>query len=390
MSLPAIVITAYHRTEPLKRLLASLAKALYPSQPVTLIISVDKSDTGEPAALARDFQWPYGDKEVIVHPSHLGLLNHQLYVLGLAEKYNDLIILEDDLMVSPYFYGFAQQALAFYENAPAIAGVSLYHYNMSESSLLRFEPIVDGSSVYFMQYPSSWGFAINKKHAFSFLESYTKGSLKSHNREPLFIKNWPPQSWKRYMVSYLNEKDNYFVFPRLSLTTNFSPAGTHSPCAMELFQVPLQTGNVSYRFIPFIESKAVYDSYFEMTPACLNKHTALFAAYNYELDLQGGKELPASDAPYVLTIRRTSQHLFSFSSAMKPLLLNIIFNETGKDIFFTLKNHVTEKPRNIHYGHAEYMHRFTYKMLAGRFSFLKYVYFYVIYDLKLFFGKFLK
>lgn len=388
--MPALIVTACHRTEPLNRLLTSLTKALYPSQPVTLIISIDKSDTEAPAALAGDFQWPYGDKEVVLHPSHLGLLKHQLYVLGLAEKYNDLIILEDDLVVSPYFYNFAQQALAFYENVPEVAGVSLYHYSLSESSLIRFEPVDDGRSVYFMQYPSSWGYAISKKHALSFLESYAKGNLKSHNKEPLFIKNWPPQSWKRYMVSYLMVKDSFFVFPRLSLTTNFSPVGTHTPCAMELFQVPLQTQDVPYRFIPFVKSKAVYDSYFEMIPACLNKYTSLFAAYNYELDLQGVKDLPASDAPYVLTTRRTSQSQFSFSSAMKPLLLNIVFNEAGKDIFFTLKNHVTEKPRNIHYGHADYIHRFTYKMLAGRFSFLKYVYFYVIYDLKLFFGKFLK
>ncbi|OQA01904.1 MAG: GNT-I family protein [Bacteroidetes bacterium ADurb.Bin408] len=388
--MPAIIIVAYNRTEPLKRLLDSLLRAKYPAQPIPLIISIDKSESARVADLAEGFHWPYGKKEVVKHNEHKGLLKHLLYMLSLAETYEDLIVLEDDLAVSPYFYSFARQALAFYGSAPDVAGVSLYHYSLSESSLLKFDPLDDSSSVYFMQYPSSWGFAINKKQALAFLESYNSGSLNYFIKEPLFIKNWPAQSWKRFMTSYLIKRDNYFVFPRLSLTTNFSPAGTHIPCNMELFHVPIQTADMLYRFIPFEQSMAVYDSYFEMTPACLNKRTPLFTGYNFELDLQGCKDLTASDAPYVLTTRHTLHPLFSFASEMKPLLLNVVNNEAGKDIFFTLKEHVTENPGKIHYGHAEYLHRYSHKILSGRFSFLKYFYFYILYDLKLFFGKFLK
>ena len=41
---PAIIVIAYNREESLKRLLTSLNNAIYESDDITLIISIDKSD----------------------------------------------------------------------------------------------------------------------------------------------------------------------------------------------------------------------------------------------------------------------------------------------------------------------------------------------------------
>src|SRR5687768_8098504 len=104
MNSPAIVITAYNRPEGLSRLLKSVADASYDSNNVTLVISIDKSDSNKVYELADSFEWKYGQKKVIKHNEHLGLKEHILRCGDLTDQYGSIILLEDDLIVSPWFY----------------------------------------------------------------------------------------------------------------------------------------------------------------------------------------------------------------------------------------------------------------------------------------------
>ena len=75
---PAIVIIAYNRAEPLKRLLKSIERASYPDEGVTLIISIDAGGAKEVKTAADDFDWKHGEKKVIQRPEPLGLKKHVL------------------------------------------------------------------------------------------------------------------------------------------------------------------------------------------------------------------------------------------------------------------------------------------------------------------------
>ena len=67
----------------------------------------------------------YGEKIVLCHPERLGLRRHIISCGDLTEKYGAVMILEDDLYVSPDFYNYAMRALDKYGEHPQIAGIAL-------------------------------------------------------------------------------------------------------------------------------------------------------------------------------------------------------------------------------------------------------------------------
>jgi hypothetical protein len=163
MSTPAIVVVAYNRPKSLERILHSIQQAHFSNNSVPLIISIDKSGSDDVFEVARNFQWKHGVKKIIQHPQNLGLKEHILSCGDLTETYDEIILLEDDLFVSPYFYEYATKALGFYSNEEKIGGISLYSYDMAENGFYPFYPVNDNSDVYFVQIAASWGQAWNKK-----------------------------------------------------------------------------------------------------------------------------------------------------------------------------------------------------------------------------------
>ena len=112
---PPIVVVGFNRPVSLKRILASLNQAYYPEHTtIKLIISIDKSDTNkEVLAIAENFEWKFGEKTVNYQKENLGLRKHIIQCGNYSLKYESVIILEDDLFVSPNFYLYAQKALGF-------------------------------------------------------------------------------------------------------------------------------------------------------------------------------------------------------------------------------------------------------------------------------------
>lgn len=143
-----VVIVAYNRPAPLKRLLDSVTKGVYSGQ-VKLIISIDGGDNSDVLSIAENFRWVHGEKEIIHHKTNIGLRNHILSLGDLTLKYDGIILIEDDLYVSPYFYEYAIEAMEFYNEDNIIAGISLYSHRYNETARLPFTPLSDDSDVFF-------------------------------------------------------------------------------------------------------------------------------------------------------------------------------------------------------------------------------------------------
>ena len=103
----AIIAIAYNRPQGLFRLLNSLNAAHYPDKDVTLIISIDKSDTDTVERAADAFVWNHGTKRVKKHNENLGLHKHIMSQGEELDRYDAIIVLENDIVVSPAFYTFA-------------------------------------------------------------------------------------------------------------------------------------------------------------------------------------------------------------------------------------------------------------------------------------------
>jgi hypothetical protein len=328
----AIVVVAFNRLHALQRLLASIANANYSRRDIPLIISIDYSNNPDIELLAESFNWLFGEKIIMRQTSRLGLKEHILQCGDLTTTYNSIIILEDDLAVSPYFFEYAVKAKDFYKNDSNIAGISLYNYQVTENGFYPFHAIDDSSDTYFMQVASSWGQLFTNQQWQSF-----RAWLKEHPKladdysVPNYLKYWGKHSWKKHYIHYLIVTDKYFVFPRLSLSTNFGDPGTNAS-SENVFHVPLQISSCNHTFQILENSLSVYDAWFEIKPFVLSKLNPQLQSYNYEVDIYGTKEIASLSKPYVLTSKKGNNPILGFSKSLFPAETNIAFNLLGKAI----------------------------------------------------------
>ena len=333
-----IVVVGYNRAESLKRILGSLANGVY-RQKVSLIISLDKSDNKEVKSVAEEFDWNHGEKKVICYPQHLGLRKHILACGNIALDYDGVILLEDDLFVSKYFYEYVIRAVNFYKDEDSVCGISLYNHQLFETAYLPFKPIEDGFDNYFLQIPSSWGQCWTRGQWIRFRKWYDKNQKNYIPPKswlmPTDICNWPESSWKKYFFFYMLDTNTYFTYPRISLSSNFSDPGTHIVSKKQAFQVPLLYHEKKWRFSKLNESYSIYDSFCELERAILLQLVpeSLFKD-NFEVDLYGTKPLDKVKAEFLLSTKICNNPLMTFGREMRPAETNVIAQIPGNVISF--------------------------------------------------------
>ena len=354
MNKPAIVAIAYNRPEALNRLLTSIEAAVYPDgvRP-ELVISIDKSDSDEVADIARKFEYSHGNKVIIEREERMGLRAHVLACGDLAYEYGSIIVLEDDLFVSPVFYSYAVEALDFTSGDNRVGAVSLYNHLFNVHARVGFTAIDDGYDNWYLQIASSWGQAYTKEQWRSFREWYEANSERDFDDPfvPANVAGWSEKSWLKYYIVYLIESGKYCLYPRLSLTTNFGDAGTHAKSADTDLQVPLQNNiHKRYDFSTLDESRAVYDSFFELLGTYTDGKITLGRYYSGNpgncliVDLYGVKPVGdmiakcsregVADYRFVITSDALPYKVVrSFGRQMRPLDANVVYNVEGEDYY---------------------------------------------------------
>jgi len=268
-----ICVVSYNRPKSLVRILNSLSNANYDGDKVTLYISIDKdknnsNENKECFEIANNFNWNFGDKVVNYKKENLGLRKHILQCGCLTNKYENVIVFEDDIVVSPNFYLYAKNALNFYETDDRIAGFGIYSFPKNPANRLPFYPLNNGYDSYFMQYACSWGQMWTKKQWSSFYKWYQeniKMDLHASNF-PDYIADWKDSSWLKFYMKYVVESNKYFVYPYNSYSTNFSDVGTHNKVSDIAYQAIINTGKnkkINFEFCSLDDSLAVYDVFFE-------------------------------------------------------------------------------------------------------------------------------
>ena len=338
----AIVAVAYNRVNSLKRLLTSLEKAIYSDFSPTLIISVDKSNTNIVEEFADGYCWPHGEKIVDKHDKNLGLRPHMLSLGKWFDKFDAIIVLEDDIVVSPNFFLYSKQAVEMYNNCSDIAGISLYGFSINYQTGLPFMPLKDEHDAYFMNCAMSWGEVWMRDSWSCFYKWYLlHQDFPLCNHLPKRICNWNQKSWLKYHTRYCIEENKYFVYPYVSLSTNYGDAGVHNNGgANTTYQVELQYGDKCDYILPdFGATAQYYDGFFENK--ALYKH---FDKYEKELciDLQGEWGNRLNKRYWLTTQSRDFKVIKSFGLNYRPIELNILLNNPGNHIFL-YDTHTSEK-----------------------------------------------
>lgn len=329
----AIVVVAYNRINSIKRVLKSLERAVY-DEPIDLIISIDKSDNIEVPAFADNFEWKYGKKIVRKISERMGLRNHILSCGDFLDSYDAIVMLEDDIIVSPDFYFFTKEAVRFYGDDENIAGISLYTHIWNSHAHFPFEPIRTEYDTFFMQYAQSWGQVWMRNQWKAFKEWYNGNQDIFEKKEqgliPLNVKQWPETSWLKYHIKYCIDKNKYFVYPYISFTTDFTDVGVHNPETNTRFQVPLQFGiKKKFNFCPFGEKALKYDIFYENQTMFRNMFE------DCDIDLYGIKQNTGMlKKRFLLTTREQNYKIVkSYALQLRPIELNVLWDVAGNDIF---------------------------------------------------------
>lgn len=329
----AVVVIGYNRANNMMRLLESIKKANFLGDTVDLLISIDNSGTDAVEKAANEFVWQYGEKKVFTYPERMGLRNHIMHCGSFLEAYDALVVLEDDLVVSPAFYSYVKETVSKYTDDDRIAGISLYTHLWNHNAKFPFMPNPSQFDVFFLQMAQSWGQVWMKKQWADFFAWYKENQdFEAVDYFPDFMTNWS-KSWLKFHNKYCVEKNKYFVYPYNSYSTCYSEAGEHSILGATNFQVPMQNERVSdYRFPTLDDESAVkYDIFYE------RKGLAKYLDLNEDdlvVDLYGTKTKMREKRKYLLSSRNYDYKVIRrFGLQMRPQEQNIIYNVDGNELF---------------------------------------------------------
>ena len=337
-----IIVTAYNRPESLAALLRSLSMVKTHSK-VDLIISIDNFGTTEVNNLANAYEWHLGNKEVVIHKAKLGLIKHFIWVGDQTQKYDHVLFLEDDLFVSPEIVEYALQVIPVYENDDRVAGCCLYnpHFTLS---WMPFDKIEDGYDNFFFQHPY-WGNIWYGRKWKLFKEYLTSYFVKPELLPPN-IRTWNSESFKQIFIQYLIETGRTMVYPRISLLTNTGAAGLHMGDYSYVYSVfPVRNTEKAYRFSTLDQSLAVYDAFEELNADIVKHHNTSLQDIDFEIDTKCNKDY--YHAEYVLTIRRVSNIVRSFSAGFKPVEVAALMDIPGRGLYLTERDNVVFDKTNM-------------------------------------------
>jgi hypothetical protein len=155
MNLSPIIIFVYNRAHHLDSLLNSLQKNNLFEKSKVLIFSdgpkneIDKGKIYKVRELLKKKLIPK-NSEIIENNFNLGLSRNIIEGITKTLKiYDSVIILEDDLEVSPYFLNYMNDALNLYANSKNVSSISGYMYPI--------KPKKFSNSYFFLNFIESWG-----------------------------------------------------------------------------------------------------------------------------------------------------------------------------------------------------------------------------------------
>ncbi len=255
-----ICIVAYNRWLPLRKLMSDIKDSDITD--FDIVISIDHSDKQDDICKKIEDSNLLPKVKIIRHKNNIGLKRNVLFCGDLVKDYNFVVVLEDDLRISPFIKNYIDSCLK--SSLDRIASISLYSYRRSEGDLLNFFPKVGCSDVYFMQFPSSWGQIYTKSMWFEFRKWLDKNDCDyfQDSEVPKYVCNWPSTSWKKHFIRYMIKYDKFSIYPYFSMTTNLGEDGTHHRNVGKLWNASLLVNDRAWNVESFNKKSVKYNSHF--------------------------------------------------------------------------------------------------------------------------------
>lgn len=189
-------------------------------------------------------------------------------ITELTDKYGRVIVVEDDLILSPYFLKFMNDGLEKYKDDDRVSAISAF-----------LNPIdCKAPNTFFLRYFACWGWSVWKR-SWSLLNKdpndllrqmrWRKKSFDVNNSGPFYgllycQKLGLVDSWAVlfYASSFL--KDKVILYPGISFAQigGADGSGTHSACNQSVFdKMPLADSPCDLKDIPVVENHEMYNAF---------------------------------------------------------------------------------------------------------------------------------
>ena len=183
-----------------------------------------------------------GFKEVIVieREKNYGLAKNIIDgVTRVVNRYGKVIVLEDDIVTSPYFLKYMNEALEFYKNNEKVMHISGYIYPVNNESLPDF---------FFLKPTSCWGWGTWKR-AWRFFKKDCDYFMKLFSKEMIYDFNLSNSYnyWAQIIANKKGKINTWAIFwyasvyingglslhPKISFTNNIGHDGSGEHCGEE-------------------------------------------------------------------------------------------------------------------------------------------------------------
>lgn len=195
MNLAPVIVFAYDRPEHLRRTLEALAKNTLAKESMLYVLCDGAKSNASPDQLSRInrvrevAKETVGFKEIHVECANQnkGLANSIIGgVTDVINKHGRVIVLEDDLLTSPYFLKYMNEGLEYYQNRPSVYSLGGYNFPPQKMQIPKDYEYDTYVSLRFC----SWGWAMWKDRwdtidwSFDYLDDFLKNpkQIEAFNR----------------------------------------------------------------------------------------------------------------------------------------------------------------------------------------------------------------
>lgn len=253
MNLAPIILFVYNRLEHTKKTVDALKQNKLASDSLLFIFSDgnkgerDRKSVEEVRSFISTISG-FDEIKIILREKNLGLANS--VISGVSEvinKYEKAIVLEDDIVTSPYFLKFMNEALEFYKDDNRIFSVSGYNFPIKIPASYQYK-------IYISPRPSSWGWATwkdrwekaewNPENVLNIKDKKVVRNLMDKagkDLAPMLLKSIEGKisSWAvKWAFTHL-KNDSYCLYPKKSLVKNIGAdaSGTNFNRVTSRYQV---------------------------------------------------------------------------------------------------------------------------------------------------------
>ena len=279
-NLAPVVLFVYNRLVHLKKTISSLQKNFKAKDSLLFIFSDGPKNEKDIYLInkVRDYLKSikgFQKVTIIGRKKNLGLANS--IITGVSEivtKYNSVIVLEDDLVTSPYFLSFMNEALKTYQNDNKVASIHGYIYPINSKNLADY---------FFIKGADCWGWATWQR-AWQHFEKDGKKLLKELQNKNLekefdFNNSYPYVQMLKDQINFKNDswairwyasaflKNLLTLYPKKPLVKNIGFDGSGEHCSSSnLFDVKLNSTCFLKKVVvaESIEARMKIEQYFKL------------------------------------------------------------------------------------------------------------------------------